>query len=51
MAAENTLGFYPKRIRNKQFDTCKDALKEHNTAQMKMLKTELKANKQAYTNP
>jgi hypothetical protein len=47
VAAENTMRFYPKRIRNKQFDTCKDALKEYNTAQMKMLKTELKANKQA----
>jgi hypothetical protein len=45
--AENTLGFYPKRIRNKWFDTCKDALKEGNTAQMKMLKRESKANKQA----
>jgi len=45
--AENTLGFYCKRIRNKWFDTCKDALKEHNTTQMKMFKREMKANKQA----
>jgi len=43
---EKTLGFYRKSIRNKWFDTRKDALNERNTAQMKMFKRESKANKQ-----
>ena len=43
---EKTLGFYHKRIRNKWFDTHKDALNECNTEQMKMFKRESKANKQ-----
>jgi hypothetical protein len=50
-AAENTLQFYPKRIRNEWFDDeCKDALEVCNTARMKMLQRETRANIQAYRN-
>jgi hypothetical protein len=49
-AAENSLGFYPKRIRNEWFDNeCKDALEALNTVLMKMLQREIRANTQAYT--
>jgi hypothetical protein len=44
-AAENALGFYPKRMRNEWFDNeCKDALEARNTARMKMLQRETRAN-------
>jgi hypothetical protein len=50
-AAENALGFYCKRIRNECFDDeFKDALEVHNTAGMKMLQRETRANIQAYMN-
>jgi hypothetical protein len=48
-AAENALGFYPKRIRNEWFDgKCKDALEVRIIARMKMLQRETRANIQAY---
>jgi hypothetical protein len=50
-AAENALGFYIKRLKNEWFDNeYKDALKVRNTAHMKMLQRETRANIQAYRN-
>jgi hypothetical protein len=49
-AVENALGIYPRRIRIEWFDDeCRDALEVCNTAHMKMLQRETRANIQAYS--